>query len=139
MRRKFNRVLIILSLFVFNQVVVCMEDQPPSYEEFEEGERNRLIKSIKNQDLETINEIISKNPSIANLVRVSGVGSSDGNTPLHIAASQRNKEIVAALITLENINMQNEMGWTPLDFALEIGDPGIILLLESKGAKGNKK
>ncbi len=64
--------------------------------------------------------------------------SNEGFTPLHIAAQQGNKEVVALLVekAVANVNAANKAGATPLYWACYFGRQEVIKYLLEKGRVG---
>ena len=62
-------------------------------------------------------------------------------TPLHLAVDSNRANFEVVLFLVEkgaNVNAKTESGETPFDGASKRGNPQIIMLLESKGAKSGK-
>ena len=61
----------------------------------------------------------------------------DGNTPLNIAAQNGNDEVVLSLIKQgASIDTQNDLGNTPLHFAITYNFPNVFKLLINSGKLG---
>ena len=67
---------------------------------------------------------------------VNGTGEELGWTPLHLAAYKGQNEIVELLIAKgANVNAKNDIGETPLDFAIQLKSTEIADLLRKHGGK----
>ena len=133
-------------------------------DEIEEG--NSLIKESSELDVQSLYQILIKNPylvnaiddkketilsyslknnniEISNLILTSPIIDLDyqdreGNTYLHLAVNSKNEEIIKILIeTGIFINKQNKNGNTALHLAYNINDNSIIKLLIDKGIDKN--
>ena len=133
-------------------------------DEIEEG--NSLIKESSELDVQSLYQILIKNPylvnaiddkketilsyslknnniEISNLILTSPIIDLDyqdreGNTYLHLAVNSKNEEIIKILIEKGIfINKQNKCGNTALHLAYNINDNSIIKLLIDKGIDKN--
>jgi RNA polymerase sigma factor (sigma-70 family) len=61
----------------------------------------------------------------------------DGMTPLHHAAAWGGQEAVAAFLLEKgaDLNLADDFGWTPLDYAVDRGKKEMVAFLEGRGAK----
>jgi ankyrin repeat protein/DNA-directed RNA polymerase specialized sigma24 family protein len=61
----------------------------------------------------------------------------DGMTPLHHAAAWGGQAAVAGLLIEKgvDVNMLDDFGWTPLDYAIDRGKKDMIEFLQSKGGR----
>jgi ankyrin repeat protein len=88
--------------------------------------------AIKSGDLAQVQSIITNKPTIINY------SDENGNTPLIIATSYNNFEIVSWLIdTGADVRAGNKSGDTPLHIAVLNNDKNLVNLLLDKGADAN--
>ncbi|MEX0961564.1 MAG: ankyrin repeat domain-containing protein, partial [Simkaniaceae bacterium] len=112
---------------------------------FVKKQKNRLIKilkDLKEDDLKRLEELVKKQPTpkfFGNLFTLAkfyneidfNLEYNDGNTPLHLAISRGDLEIVKALLDTKNIdvNFENNYGNTPLHHAISGGNLEIVKAL----------
>ena len=94
---------------------------------------NAAVRSIQNQDLNTLRSIINKNNAILN-----GMEDSNGNTLLGVAIIEGKIEIVKYLVSAgAKVNHRNSSQKTPLIIAIKEEQLNLIAYLLSKGADVN--
>lgn len=104
------------------------------------AETLKLDPKVINKDGATVLHLVVRRPEmeVINYLIGKGVNTSkadnDGNTPLIIAASGRNAELVALLLKTNNINTVNLKGQSALTKAVETGSAEIAALLVKNGA-----
>jgi glyoxylase-like metal-dependent hydrolase (beta-lactamase superfamily II) len=108
-----------LALVLIETVVPAVAAQP---EEF--------IAAIRGGDLARVKVLVEGNVQLAN------ADLDLWGTPLYVAIQARQLAIVEYLISKgADVNLPAKYGGRPLDVADEVGDPAIVRVLESKGAR----
>jgi ankyrin repeat protein len=93
---------------------------------------NRIHKAARDGQLKKLEVLLKRHPELVSSKDF------DGNTPLHLAASNGHTDVAQLLFTNgAEINAQDNIGMTPLDMAAFAGHNDMVELLRQGGGRGS--